>query len=66
MKTKVKYSIGRTVQTAPYESTRIDVGLEMVIEGGDDWDWESAYQDMKGFADQKIEEEEDRWRKKSK
>lgn len=61
MKGKLSYSIGRTLQTANFESVRIDVALEVEVDGNR-VDWDDEYGRIKRFVDNKVEEEESSWR----
>jgi hypothetical protein len=56
---KVSYSLGRTLNTGNYESTRFDVSLELdTTEDNLEYDLERA----KKFVVSQVEEEEAKWK----
>jgi hypothetical protein len=58
MKAKVKYSLGRTINTGNYENAKVEIGLELECE---ETDVKQAYAKVKKFVDARVKEEELRW-----
>lgn len=59
MKTRITYSLGRTIATADFENARVDVAMECQCE---EEDANETYRRAKRFVDAKIKREEERWR----
>jgi len=53
--TEISVNMGWTVQTKPYESFRVDVGLTAIIDSDDDLD--EVYDDLVGRIESKIDKE---------
>lgn len=56
---KIKVSIGRTIQTAPYESFRIDVSQEEVVDGNEEATRKKLFAETYNF----VKEVEEKLRK---
>jgi hypothetical protein len=54
---RVSFSMGRTINMGNYESTRIDIGVELPFGVGPDA-LEAAYENAKRFVTGKLKEQE--------
>jgi len=64
MKDTVSYGLSRTLNMGDFESTKLHVGVSMEVEDKVSKDEvEKVYKRIKSFVDEKIEEEERKWKK---
>ena len=63
MKDTVSYGLSRTLNMGDFESTKLHVGVSMEVEDKVSKDEvEKVYKRIKSFVDEKIEEEERKWK----
>lgn len=58
----VSYSITRTINLGNYESVRVQAGLTLTAADQTQAAVEKAYRKVKKFVDDRIEEEESKWK----
>ena len=54
MSSVTRYSKGRTINNGNFESTRIDIGIELECEDGQE---DETYARLKGWVDNRIRQE---------
>ena len=63
MKVNISYGLSRTLNMGDFESTKLHVGVSMEVEDKVSKDEvEKVYKRIKSFVDEKIEEEERKWK----
>ena len=56
---KIKYNMGKTINMGNFENVKLDFGVEMMCE---EKDMDKKWVEAEEFVQQKIEEEEMKWR----
>ena len=63
MKDTVSYGLSRTLNMGDFESTKLHVGVSMEVEDKvSKEEVDKIYKRIKSFVDEKIEEEERKWK----
>lgn len=61
MKGRIKYSLGRTINTGNYENAKIEVGIELDIQSVDEKSLDDWYEKAKRWVNKRVKEEEREW-----
>ncbi len=55
---RVKFSLGKTINTGNYENVKIEVGVEMTCEEDE---VDATYKRVRSFVNKRLEQEEKGW-----
>jgi len=61
MKARIKFSLGRTINTGNYENAKFDIGVEQQVDCKDLAELERSLENMKDWVKQRVHEEELEW-----